>query len=227
VERKRKRIIKSGVLALVFLMLWTLFVLYPNPYRLGVSGMRLMTPAVNAYAVEHLLDELPEEPREIERYVLRELVPYQFDWQTYGMPFYFPRVEEVLQAGTGDCKSRFVVLASIFEALEIPYEMGFSLSHFWIHYEGKEETKMESLDNAFLVQRDDGSTQLQIPKESLSDSFEVLKEGFWDHMPRHRQILFLMGPGLSFLIGAVRYKKAGGIFRRGGVIKDFRWVENE
>jgi len=192
---------KKIALALMFVSIWTLFVLYPNPYRLGVSGARILNPAINPEAVEHLLDQLPESPREIEAYVLREIVPYQYDWQSYGVPFYFPRAEEVLARGKGDCKGRFVVLASIFEALDIPYEKSFSLSHFWITYEGKEETRLESVENAFLVQGEQGMS-LQIPRESLQDSYDTLKAGFWDAMPSQRQGLLFMGPPLSVIFAA-------------------------
>ncbi len=207
---------KKIAVAIIFISLWTLFVLYPNPYRLGVSGARILNPAINPEAVAHLLDELPESPREIEIYVLREIVPYQYDWQSYGVPFYFPGVEEVLARGRGDCKSRFVVLASIFEALEIPYEKSFSLSHFWITYEGKEETRLESVENAFLVQGDQGMS-LQIPRERLQDSFDTIKAGFWDAMPSHRQGLLFMGPPLSLIAAAfsmIKEKGAYGLRRR-------------
>ena len=197
---------KRIAVAIIFISLWTLFVLYPNPYRLGVSGARIINPAVNPKAVAHLLDELPESPREIEIYVLREIVPYQYDWQSYGVPFYFPRVEEVLARGRGDCKSRFVVLASIFEALDIPYEKSFSLSHFWITYEGKVETRLESVENAFLVQGDQGMS-LQIPRERLEDSFNTIKAGFWDAMPSHRQGLLFMGPPLSLIVAGLSTMK--------------------
>ena len=188
--------------AVIFFSLWTLLVLYPNPYRLMVSGARMKNPAIDPAAVSHLLERLPETPKEIERYVLSEIVPYQYDWQSYGVPFYFPRVEEVLATGRGDCKSRFVVLASIYEALGIPYEMNYSLSHFWISYEGKTETRLESASNAFFVQ-EDGSTRLQLPRENLQDTYDTLKGGFWDAMPAHRQGMIFIGPPLSLLIAAL------------------------
>ncbi|NBG88261.1 transglutaminase domain-containing protein [Isachenkonia alkalipeptolytica] len=203
---------KRIAVVVVFVSLWTLFVLYPNPYRLGVSGARIVKPVINPDAVSHLLEELPETPGEIEAYVLREIVPYQYDWQSYGVPFYFPRVEEVLARGRGDCKSRFVVLASIFEALDIPYERSFSLSHFWITYEGKEESSMESVENAFLVQGDEG-VSLQIPRESLQDTYDTLRAGFWDAMPGHRKGLLLMGPPLSLFISAFVTAKEQGAYR--------------
>lgn len=197
---------KKVAVVIIFISLWTLFVLYPNPYRLAVSGSRMISPAVNPAAVTYLLDELPETPREIERYVLDKIVPYQYDWQTYGVPFYFPRAEEVLANGLGDCKSRFVVLASIFEALDIPYEMNYSLSHFWIVYEGKVETRLESRENAFLVQGENGP-KLQIPRESLEASYSTLKAGFWDAMPGHRQGLLFAGPPLSMVVAALSAAK--------------------
>lgn len=198
-KRTQNKKLKGAVITIIFLSLWTLLVLYPNPYRLFASLYRIYQPAVNANAIAHLQGDLPETAQEIEEYVLRT-VPYQYDWQTYGVPFYFPRVDEVLEKGAGDCKSRFVVLASIFESLEIPYQQQFSLSHFWINYEGKEENPIEIPDSALFVRNEQG-LRIQLPKDDLMDIFEVLKEGFWTYMPFYRKILLLSGLPLSLLLG--------------------------
>lgn len=197
---------RKGILRvmLLFFSVWTLFVLYPNPYRLVVSGYRMIYPATNPGAVESLLAIAPSDPKEIEDFVLKK-IPYQYDWQTYGVPFYFPTANEVMEKGIGDCKSRFVVLASLFEAKSIPYKQSFSLSHFWIDYDDKEETSMERSENAFLLRTEEG-IKLQLPKENLKDSYDVLKEGFWDYMPLHRKILLILGLPLTVLVGFF-YKK--------------------
>ncbi len=58
--------------------------------------------------------------RPIEAYVLDRQVPYAYDWQSAGVPWYFPTAAEALRAGRGDCESRALVLASILTAKGIP-----------------------------------------------------------------------------------------------------------
>ncbi len=197
---------KKRILLITSLFFWTwmLFILYPNPYRLVVSGYRMIKPATNPAAITLLAQRAPWDPREIEEFVLEE-IPYQYDWQTYGMPFYFPTAAEAMAKATGDCKSRFVILASLFEARGIAYKQSFSLSHFWVDYEGKEETGIERSENAFLLRTEEG-VKIQVPKEDLKDSFDVLKEGFWDYMPLNRKILFLMDFPLTIIVGFIYYR---------------------
>ncbi len=189
---------------LVVTLLWVLFVLYPNPFLLGRSIQRTFQPPVKPEMVSVLAAEAPEQPQAIEEYVL-ETFPYQYDWQTYGMPWYFPTLEEALSKGTGDCKTRFIVLASIFEAKDIPYQLSFSLSHFWVNYEGKEENSWETKKNAFLMREDDGSLKLQVPREDQRQIRQNFVDGFWHAMPEHRKFLLLLGPGVNIVIGILLY----------------------
>ena len=184
---------------ILFLFVWTLLVLYPNPVRLVTSVIRVLDPPTDPLAVTPMLDYVPSDPAELEAYVLRTY-PYQYDWVTYGVPWYFPTLEEAMERGTGDCKTRFLVLASLFEAHDIPYTQTFSLSHFWLVYDGKEETPMETASNAWLV-RDEEGTRLQVPREDRSQVWRVFREAFWDSMPGVRKALFLAGPMMSLLLG--------------------------
>ncbi len=184
---------------IAFLLVWTLLVLYPNPYRLVVSVYRIARPPLDPSKVEHLVPLAPEEPEDIERFVLREF-PYQYDWQTYNVPWYFPTVDEALEQGTGDCKTRFVILASLLDALQIPYRQTISLTHYWVAYEGKRETSLEQEQYAWLV-RDAEGTSLQVPREELDQIWDVFKEAFWDHMPGLRRVLFASGLPLTLLLG--------------------------
>ncbi len=188
---------------LMFLLIWTLLVLYPNPLRLVVSVVRVANPPVSAEAVEPLAQETPGDPVRMESFVLREF-PYQYDWDTYGVPWYFPTAEEAVRKGTGDCKTRFVVLASLFELHDIPYTQTVSLSHFWVDYEGKPEEGIEKSEYAWLI-RDDTGTRVQMPREQLRDVWEAFREAFWEHMPPGRKLLFAMGPFLSLLLGSGRW----------------------
>ncbi len=191
----------------VLLLLWTLLVLYPNPYRLLVSVLRVASPPIDPAAVAHLVPAVPHDPQLLERYVLSEF-PYQYDWQTYGVPWYFPTVGEALERGTGDCKTRFVVFASLLEALEIPYRQTMSLTHYWVHYEGKVDRGIERQEYAFLI-RDEEGTTFQLPQEELDQIWDIFREAFWDHMPVTRRVLLLAGPVLTSLLalGARRARR--------------------
>ncbi|MFP4200378.1 MAG: hypothetical protein ACOCVQ_01280 [Bacillota bacterium] len=181
-----------------FLLLWTLLVLYPNPWRLVQSVHRVFEPPVGAAAVEHLLPEVPRDPAELEAHVLAEY-PYRYDWTTYRVPWYFPTVDEALKRGEGDCKTRFVILASLFEALDVRYVQTFSISHFWLTYEGKEETPLEKDSNAWLVRGEDG-TRLKVPREDAQQIWRIFREAFWDAMPPLRKVMFLAGVPLAALL---------------------------
>ena len=98
---------------LVF-VLWILFVLYSNPLNLIISIQRVLN--------------FDADPAAIEKAVLA-IIPYRYDWELYGMPWYCPTIEEVLARGKGDCKARALVLASVLEAKSIPYQVYSSPMH--------------------------------------------------------------------------------------------------
>ncbi|MEW6522919.1 MAG: transglutaminase domain-containing protein [Bacillota bacterium] len=181
--------------AFLYFALWSLLVFYPNPWRLGVSLVRIARAPLDAEAVSELAARMPESPADIERYVLTHF-PYQHDWLTYGVPWYYPSVKEALARGTGDCKTRFVILASLFEALGIPYRQTVSLSHYWVTYEGKPETALESGANAWLV-REEGRTRLQLPREDWRQIWESFLDAFWHAMPPLRKFVWLTGVPLT------------------------------
>ncbi len=191
---------------LVCFLLWTLFVLYPNPVRLALSVGRIINPPLDAGAVSELARTLPADPAQIERHILRTF-PYQYDWITYGVPWYYPSVSEALEQGTGDCKTRFVVLASIYEALDIAYSQVFSLSHYWVTYEGKRETALEAQHNAWLVRDEEGS-RLQVPREDGRQIWDNFVSAFWDPMPSVRRGLWFGGLPITFTAaGLYTYRK--------------------
>ncbi len=187
-------------LALVFLLIWSFLVLYPRPTALGESLYRLFVPPIEAGAMLPLLAELPEkqEPAELEKYIL-ERFPYYYDWQVYGFPWYFPTPAEALEKGKGDCKTRFIVLASLFTALEIPYELFISPTHIWVSYEGKKENPIENLKVA-LFYRDDEGIALKLPRINWRESATVTWEAFWVYMPPQRKRLLLAGLVFTFLL---------------------------
>jgi len=177
----------------LLLVLWVLLVLYPNPVRLATSVQRLIDPGVDAPAVESAAAGLPDDPAAIEESVLAS-IPYSYDWQVYGMPWYFPTVGEVLQKGEGDCKGRALVLASVLEAKDIPYSLNTTPIHVWVDYEGKEETDTESQKASFYqLDPETGRRSFGLPSINPIEVMDTLWEGFWGPMPAVRKALLMTG----------------------------------
>ena len=177
----------------LLLILWILFVLYPNPLNLVISIHRVFSVDVDSGAVETMLGDFPSDPIAIEKGVL-ERIPYRYDWEVYSMPWYFPTVEEVLRKGEGDCKARALVLASILEAKNIPYRIDLSPIHMWVDYEGKGETSVENAGVKFYQQDPEtGKRRFQIPEIGLGEVMDSIWQGFWNPMPEGRKALLLSG----------------------------------
>ena len=103
--------------ALVFLTLvWVAVVLYPDPGVFVRSLRNSLQLRVDPSAAAELAARLPDDPRLVEAYVLESQVPYAYDWQSAGVPWYFPSASEALAAESGDCESRAMVLASVLTA---------------------------------------------------------------------------------------------------------------
>jgi hypothetical protein len=177
---------------LIFI-LWILFVLYPNPLNLIISIHRVFNLDADPRAVEFMLNDLPLDPVDIEKAVLAR-IPYHHDWEVYGMPWYCPTVEQVLQKGEGDCKGRALVLASILEAENITYHIRLSPIHVWVDYEGKNETSIENSQvEYYQYDPQTGERRFQIPHISLSEVMDSFWEAFWDPMPNYRKALLISG----------------------------------
>ncbi len=188
--------------------LWVLLVLYPNPFYLAVSVYRVFNPDINPAVVEPLLDGLPSDPLEIEIELLRR-IPYRYDWETHGMPWYFPPTARVVERGEGDCKARAVVVASVFEHLDIPYRFNSSLVHVWVEYDGKAPSTFENPDAKFYQQDPEtGERVFQVPDVKWRLWFDSTKEGLWDVMPVFRKALLLFGIGLLVIARVVLRRNA-------------------
>jgi hypothetical protein len=177
----------------LFLVLWILFALYPNPLKLIISVQRVFKLDVDPGAVEFMLNDFPSAPAAIEEEVLAR-IPYHYDWEIYGVPWYFPTIKEVLQKGKGDCKARALVLASIFEARNIPYQVNLSPIHMWVDYGGKDETSIENAKVKFYQQDPEtGKRRFQFPEIKLREAMDYFWRGFWSPMPDGRKALLISG----------------------------------
>ena len=131
--------------AVIFLALaWILVMLYPDPGVLLRSIRNTVRPQIQPQAVAAIARRLPNDPKAIEAYVLDKQVPYAYDWQSAGVPWYFPTTAEAVRAGQGDCESRAVVLASILTAKGIPNSLRMSFNHIWVDYPGKQSNALEN-----------------------------------------------------------------------------------
>ncbi len=193
---------KFRLFGIVFLVFWTFSVLYPNPTKFFVTLSRLQDPPVN-YLVEELKPLLRNSygktPKEIEKMV-KEEVPYSYDWKVYNLPLYFPTVEEIMKNETGDCKSRFLITASIFEYYQIDYSMLLSPVHVWISYEGRPETKSEKQEIVVQEVTEEG-IKVKIPEKiDWEDSRKTFYKAFFRAMPLGKKIMLYLGFFLSLFI---------------------------
>ena len=197
-ERASRRVFRR-YFPLIFI-LWIVFVLYPNPLNLIISIQRVINFDTDPAAVESILSDLPSDPADIEKAVLA-MIPYRHDWELYGMPWYCPTVEQVLEKGKGDCKARALVLASVLEAKNVTYQVRSSPMHIWADYEGKNETSTENAQvEYYQYDPETGERRFQIPQIKLREAMHYFGDAFWDPMPDSRKALLLSG--LSALIVA-------------------------
>ena len=216
------------------MFLWILFALYPNPANLAISLYRLYEPDIDPEAVQMLSANSESDPAKVKTVV--EKMPYEHDWQVYGMPWYFPTVKEVLEKGRGDCKAQAILLASILQNKAIESFINYSLTHMWVDYQDKPETIAENADRAVLQvyyppspqlssssEKSNGennakkSAQVQIPAKIGGDQLAAMKDGLWDAMPVSRKILLFGGLAvlvflrLAVFIGEKKRKKPLGV----------------
>jgi hypothetical protein len=191
-------------LALVWLLLgWVFVVLYPDPSLLVQSIENIRKLNVDAAAVQSLAATLPDNPQLIEQAVLTRVVPYAYDWQVNGVPWYFPTTAEVLKSKRGDCESRAVLLASILKAKGIAFQIQMSFDHIWVQYPGKQANALEN-DGVALVQWVNGHLVWHWPKDfHLGAEINAQLAMFWTPMPTLRRVLFFGGLLLLLLINPV------------------------
>jgi hypothetical protein len=177
---------------LIFI-LWILFVLYPNPLNLIISIQRVLNFDADPGAVESILSDLPSDPVDIEKAVLARIF-YRYDWELYGMPWYCPTIEQVLEREEGDCKARALVLASVLEAKNITYQVHSSPMHIWVDYEDKKETSIENAQVEFYqYDPETDERQFQIPDIGLGKLVDYWQQQFWTPMPDGRKALLISG----------------------------------
>jgi hypothetical protein len=67
----------------------------------------------------------------VEGFVYKK-VPYDWDWNTWGMADYLPTVDEVIKAGKEDCDGRAVIAASLLRNLGYEATLVTDFAHVWV-----------------------------------------------------------------------------------------------
>jgi hypothetical protein len=189
---------------------WVVLMLYPDPGMLLRSVRNTASPQVQPEAVAALARSLPDDPRAVEAHVLERLVPYEYDWQSVGVPWYFATTEEALAAGSGDCESRAVVLASILTAKGIPHELRVSFGHIWVDYAGKPATALEN-PAVQIAGVEDGEFFIRWPEDfRLGDEISDQLAIHWTPAPVWRLLLLVAGASLILLWNPVAARSGAG-----------------
>ncbi len=175
----------------ILALIWIFIIFYPNPFSLVTSLERLSNPPVNS-ELPISVENLSSDPREVEDFVT-SYVKYEYDFAVYGVPWYIPTPDQVIENSKGDCKGRAILLASILEEKGIPYSFRISPVHFWVDYPGKQETnftmKYENASNALYS---DGEWRWPELME-FQTYYNSWKAALWDSMPLLRKILLVGG----------------------------------
>lgn len=189
--RKRK-LCRIILVVLAMLLLWTFIVCYPNPFIFVRNGIRYVRPPVDPSVIQLIGEKIPEEPAEMEKFVLK-LVEYEYDWKNYGMPDYVSTARQAVSRRRGDCEDRAIVLASLFEARKMPYDLKASLVHYWVEYPGKKPNRIEN-ENVAFVGKVDGKYRIKLPDLGQWRRYmKAGREGLWDVMPGYRKAIMISG----------------------------------
>ena len=193
------------LLSVAAVLVWTLFVCYPNPVPFFASIGRYRRFPIDPSVAKLLRVPVPDRPERIEKLVLDRLVPYASDWRVYQMPWYFPTPQEVLRDRRGDCESRAILLASLLRAKGIPFEMEASLTHIWVDYPGKPKNPVENENVRYFV-RDQKGYHFRWPRAlRMGEFLRFQKESLWDIAPLSRKLLLVLGwVGLPLAVFAAR-----------------------
>lgn len=166
--------------------------MYPNPLVLARNLSRYHRLPLDPELERKMGWELPADPVNIELFV-DSLFLQTPDWRFYRVPWYVPTAREAALASHGDCESKTMVLASLFEGKKLPYEIRASFNHIWVDYPGRPARAGEKQMLSYLEGKS-GHFRLHWPRQvAWRDFFQVQREQLWKAMPLARKSLWLLG----------------------------------
>ena len=103
-----------------------------NPNALIEPDAPALAPLAEELRAQVSLTEAPKKVLgQVEQFVYKH-VPYEWDWNTWGMADYLPTVDEVLEMGREDCDGRAVVAASLLKNLGYDARLVTDFAHVWV-----------------------------------------------------------------------------------------------
>jgi hypothetical protein len=180
------------LLVLVLVVVWIGAVVYPNPRPFITSVGRLIHPPVDARAVSDIAAGLPNDYKTIEQFS-NTYVTWKPAWTVYGLPWYFPTVNELLVDHAGDCQAQALLMASILKAKGMPYTLMYSFDHVWVDYPGRTVTQLEDPSTAFVSNAGGGWLAWLPHKLPIWSILKVRIAYHWTPMPLLCKILILLG----------------------------------
>lgn len=153
---------------------------------------RLNSPPIDQNATKEL--NLPEvnEPYVYEDWVEEE-IEYKYDFETYDVFWYIPTTDEIIEKGKGDCKGRAILLASIFEAKNISYELHISPYHWWISYPQNPENIYEEPDTSLRTGENWKLPDFLMTLQDVWDVKDQYYEMTWIAMPNWKKAILIIG----------------------------------
>jgi hypothetical protein len=185
---------------LVVMLAWIGFILYPDPRVFFSSAKRLVTPPVDPTAVTELARTLPDDAAAIEAFS-QQHVRYDNPWRLYGVPWYFPTVDDVLRDQAGDCQAEAILTASILEAKGLPYTLRYAFDHVWVDYEGKVAAGLEDPARSFMADEGEGWFAKLPEKLPWRDIVRERVEFHWYPMPAEQKGALLAGLLVLLFVG--------------------------
>ena len=193
-----------------FIPLIVLFLIaYPRPAMFAETVYRLFRPPIDPQAVAAISEQLPNDPRQIEAWVKRNVAYDAQDYTNWGVLYYFPTVAEVLPLGKGQCTGRAAVMASIFEDKGIPYRIYMMPVHLWVDYPGRVPQSPFERPEYALADWQDGHWQLMSGNpwwQALPKILDFIRPQLDSAIPRPLQLTFVGFAG--FWVLAVFSRKA-------------------
>jgi len=192
-------------------------------------------PALQPW-VEELRPWLPADlpPREalhcVEQFVYKK-VPYEWDWNTWGLSDYLPTVTEVIEMGKEDCDGRAVVAASLLQNFGFKAQIVTDFAHVWVKTDKGEamgpgrRKAVIATDQGLQVQ---WSALTELPRASIYGIavFPLIREmivllvGWWLMLRTNAGVIRSLFALVLLCMGLLLLRKGGGEY-----LKPVAWLQ--
>lgn len=120
--------------------------------------------------------------------LIRERIPYAWDWETWGVMDYLPTTGEVLALGREDCDGRAVLAASLLRRMGIEAYLVSDLKHTWV--ETPEGEVMSPGKGQKTLRATKSGTRARVNRETARNLARGLAFGVVV-FPLHRELIIL------------------------------------